>query len=226
MAHQDDVSELLGWLEGFPVGHRYSSVALTPGVAGGPEPWLMGSSLASAVLAARLGLRYCAAAFLAPDAAPAALRTYRRAFRPRPGGPEHPWSALAVGVACGEDDTHGHRLRAPAELYLRRLADRDITGEPLVPVDEAVAELGGVPGPAGPRARYLSGGPETVRALLAEAATACGADELVLHDRIADPADRLASYTRLAAALPQNCEGERRSHAPARARIGAARKNG
>jgi alkanesulfonate monooxygenase SsuD/methylene tetrahydromethanopterin reductase-like flavin-dependent oxidoreductase (luciferase family) len=202
VAYEDDLVELRAWLdEGFPPGHRYASVAVTPGVAGGPELWLMGSSLASGVLAARLGLRYCAAAFLDPVAAPAAVRAYRRAFRPRPGGPAGPWAALAVGVACGRTDEDGHRLRAPAELYLRRLADRDVTGEPLAGADEAVAELGGVPGPAPAAARYLSGGPATVRARLEEVAASCAADELVLHDRIADPADRLASYVRVAGAF-------------------------
>jgi alkanesulfonate monooxygenase SsuD/methylene tetrahydromethanopterin reductase-like flavin-dependent oxidoreductase (luciferase family) len=77
-SYDDQVVELLSWFDGFDDDHPFVSVPFLEGVAGRPEPWILGSSPSSAVVAARLGLPYCFAAFLNPTAAQISLATYRR----------------------------------------------------------------------------------------------------------------------------------------------------
>jgi luciferase family oxidoreductase group 1 len=66
-AYREQVAELLARLEhDFPADHPYYDYPLSPGLAGGPQPWLWGSTAISAALAGRLGMRYCFAGFLDP----------------------------------------------------------------------------------------------------------------------------------------------------------------
>ncbi|MGW0770687.1 LLM class flavin-dependent oxidoreductase [Streptomyces sp. NPDC002076] len=75
--YDDKVVELLHWFDGFEDGHPFAQVPFFDGVAGRPQTWILGSSPASAVVAARLGLPYTFAAFLNPAAAHIAIATYR-----------------------------------------------------------------------------------------------------------------------------------------------------
>jgi luciferase family oxidoreductase group 1 len=208
LAHGDQVEEIVAWLDrAFPAGHPFASVALLPGVGGGPEPWLLGSSLTSALLAGRLGLRYCYAAFVDPASAPSALQTYRACFQPSPlpSCVDRAHSMLAVHACCGESDREGDRLRASVELFYARPPDPAGNRRPLADPDAAVAELGGVPErsrcEAGSWPRHLSGGPDRVRALIERMSTEAGADEVMIQDLIARPADRARSYELIAGAF-------------------------
>jgi hypothetical protein len=80
--YDDKVVELLHWFDGFEDGHPFARVPFLDGVVGLPETWILGSSPASAVVAARLGLPYTFSAFLNPAAARIAVATYRKEFQP------------------------------------------------------------------------------------------------------------------------------------------------
>jgi luciferase family oxidoreductase group 1 len=209
MTYAGQLAELLAWLEhDFGPGHPYAPFPLSPGVAGGPQPWLLGSSPASAVLAGQLGMRYCFAAFLNPGDAPSAFSIYRAAFRAagRAGGPPAPYTMLAVSVACAPTDEEADLLRAGAELHARRVAGHDPAVDmPLPDPARALAELGRAPGPVavepGNWPRHLSGSPERVRAHLAAITAEASADELMICDLIGDHAARLRSYELLAQAV-------------------------
>jgi alkanesulfonate monooxygenase SsuD/methylene tetrahydromethanopterin reductase-like flavin-dependent oxidoreductase (luciferase family) len=202
MAHEEDLTEVLAWLGGsFSDDDPRAGVRLVPGVSGGPEPWLLGSSPTSAMLAGRLGLRYGFAAFFNPEMAAAALRIYRASFQPSSasGAIEEPWSMLAVNACCAESDRDAARLRASAELFYRQ--GEGIDRPPLRDAEAAVAELGGVPEPTPRWARHLSGGPTSIRAQLEQLASEVEADEVMVQDLIADPAERVHSYELLAGAF-------------------------
>lgn len=62
-ASDDKVVELLHWFDGFEGGHPFTQVPFFDGVVGLQETGILGSSSASAVVAARLGLPYTFAAF-------------------------------------------------------------------------------------------------------------------------------------------------------------------
>jgi len=209
MRYREQLAELLAWLEhDFEPEHPYASYPLSPRVAGGPQPWLLGSSPASAVLAGQLGLRYCFAAFLNPRDAPTAVSIYRSAFREagHAGAPAAPQAMLAVSAACAPTDEEADLLRAGAELHARRVADRDPAVDmPLPTPARALAELGHAPAPVtvepGNWPRHLSGSPERMREQLAVISAETGAEELMICDLIGDHAARLRSYELLAEAL-------------------------
>jgi luciferase family oxidoreductase group 1 len=209
MTYREQLAELLAWLEhDFEPEHPYARYPLSPGVAGGPEPWLLGSSTASAVLAGQLGMRYCFAAFLNPHDAPSVLSIYRSAFREAglEGAPTGPYAMLAVSAVCAPTDEEADLLRAGAELHARRVADRDPAVDlPLPAPAQALAELGHAPAPVtvepGNWPRHLSGSRERIREQLAAISAETGAEELMICDLVGDHAARLRSYELLAEAL-------------------------
>jgi luciferase family oxidoreductase group 1 len=205
--YDEQVAELIAWLDGsFPEDHPFAAVRLHANLEGGPQPWILGSSPHSAVIAGALGLRYCFAAFINPRAAAVAADTYRKHFRPSSAasGVTEPHLALGMNVSCGETDQEGDRLRATVELFYQRLR-AGVRGGPLPTPDEAIAELGGVPAPsrvvAGQWPQHISGGPERVRALLGEMAAEIGAREIVIQDLLERRADRVRSYELIAEAF-------------------------
>jgi luciferase family oxidoreductase group 1 len=207
IAYREQLAELLAWLShDFPPEHPYARYPLSPGVAGGPQPWLLGSSPASAVLAGQLGMRYCFAAFLNPRDAPSVLSIYRSAFRPSFGGAV-PYAMLAVSAVCAPTDEEADLLRAGAELHARRVADRDPAVDlPLATPARALAELGHAPEPVtvkpGYWPRHLSGSPERMREQFALICAESGAQELMICDLVGDHAARLRSYELLAQSEP------------------------
>jgi alkanesulfonate monooxygenase SsuD/methylene tetrahydromethanopterin reductase-like flavin-dependent oxidoreductase (luciferase family) len=132
------------------------------GIAGRPKPWILGSSPSSAVVAARLGLPYCFAAFLNPTAAQISLATYRRGFQPSRfrAGLAKPHSMLGVNVVCAETEKEALRVQAPGEL-VRRLAGAGHLPNGVPSAADAIDQLGGPPDST----RYVPGSwPRTVAA--------------------------------------------------------------
>lgn len=206
--YDQQVTEVMAWLDrAFPGEHPFAQVPILPSVAGGPEPWVLGSSPGSAVLAGQLGVRYCFAGFINPRVAAAAGEAYRANFRPSPfpSGVQEPHVALAMNVSVGDTDAQGDRLRATVELFYRRLRAGRLPDGPLPAPDDAIAELGGVPEPSdvvpGSWPQHVSGGPQRVREMLEIMAADVGAAEIVLQDMIADRGDRARSYELLADAF-------------------------
>ena len=117
-SYEDQVVELLFWFDGFDDDHPFARVPFFEGVAGRPAPWILGSSPSGAIVAARLGLAYCFAAFLNPAAAQISLAAYRREFRPSAFrlGLAKPYSMLGVNVVCGETEMEALRVQAAGEL--------------------------------------------------------------------------------------------------------------
>ena len=119
--YEEQLGEVLHWFDGFADDQPFARVPFFEGVAGRPEPWVLGSSPGSAALAAGLGLPYCFAAFLNPAAAQTSLATYRNQFRPSSFrvGLTSPHSMVAVNVACAETEAQALRVRAAGELVRR-----------------------------------------------------------------------------------------------------------
>ena len=205
LEHEERINEILSWLDGFGAGHPFASITI-PRAAAGPQPWLLGASVDSALLAARSGMAFCYGAFVNPRDAVSALGMYRNTFRPRATGPAEARSMLAVNLCCAETDDAADRLRASAELFHRRAANGSPRG-PLADPGTAILGLGAVPPPttpasltAGPWPLSFSGGPARVHDLITGMVAATGADEIILQDMIAHHDDRLQSYRLIAEA--------------------------
>jgi luciferase family oxidoreductase group 1 len=105
-AFPHDVLELLGYFEPAVPGQPVRAV---PGAGIDVPVWLLGSSLFSATLSARLGLPFAFASHFAPDAMDEALALYRRDFRPS-ARLSQPYAMLGINVVAADSDAEARRL--------------------------------------------------------------------------------------------------------------------
>jgi luciferase family oxidoreductase group 1 len=208
----EQLTELLAFLgEGFPAGHRFGKIRVMPEMPGGPEPWLLGSSLWSAEAAAQFGLPYTFAHFIDPNGTRQAIEHYMNSFRPAghgsAGSGPSGQAMVALGVVCAETEAEAEWLASSSRLLFRRI--RQGQAIPVAPPDEAVAELAALPDalfqqwfPDGSEwPRYLVGTPETVRRKLTAMAEALGIEEIMVVTITHDHAARVRSYELLAEAF-------------------------
>ena len=114
-----DVIELLHYFEPAQPGQAVRAV---PGAGIAVPVWLLGSSLFSAQLAARLGLPFAFASHFAPDQMDQALTLYRRDFQPS-ARLHKPHAMLALNVVAAESDAQARHLfttQQQAFVNLRR----------------------------------------------------------------------------------------------------------
>ena len=102
----DDVQELIGYFEPTRQGQRVRAV---PGAGLGVPIWLLGSSMYSAELAARMGLPFAFASHFAPDYLLTALDAYRRYFQPS-DRLQQPCAMAAINVVAAPSDEEARRL--------------------------------------------------------------------------------------------------------------------
>ncbi|MCW5831987.1 MAG: LLM class flavin-dependent oxidoreductase [Labilithrix sp.] len=165
-----------------------------------PPIFLLGASVESAGLAARLGVGFAFAHHIEPEHHVAATRAYREAFRPSRGSPE-PYAILAASVLCAADDAAAEDLARAADLSWLRFGQglRDL---PLPSVEEARAYRFDADEEALRRPRrYVAGGPARVKDELAGVLADTAADELMVTSAIHDHEERKRSYARLAEIL-------------------------
>ena len=101
-----DVLELLGYFEPAQPGQQVRAV---PGAGIEVPVWLLGSSLFSATLSARLGLPFAFASHFAPDAMDEALALYRRDFCPS-ARLQQPYAMLGINAVGADNDAAARRL--------------------------------------------------------------------------------------------------------------------
>ena len=206
--HREQLAEVAKHLHGgFEAGHPFADLELPRAGGTVPELWVHGSSAQSAEIAGELGLRYCVAAFIRPQWAVDALRTYREHFEPSAFGPAEPTSAVAITTTCAETDEAAARLRAVPEATKQRLRRGQLDRPPFASADEAVEELGGLPEPT-PTAFApddwpvaISGSPATIADVWDHVSEQTGAAGLVVQQRFADPAAERRSMALLAEAF-------------------------
>jgi luciferase family oxidoreductase group 1 len=96
----DDVNELLGYFAPARPGQQVQAV---PGAGTDVAPWMLGSSLYGAQLAAMMGLPYAFASHFAPAQLDAALDVYRRMFRPS-ARLDKPCAMIAANAILADDE--------------------------------------------------------------------------------------------------------------------------
>lgn len=203
--YPEQVAELLTWItQEFPApDHPYTRAPILADLKGWPEPWLLGSSQSSPVLAAELGLPYAFAGFISPGGAEQALRNYRNKFKPSESsaGIKEPRAILAMHVVCAETKAEAERLAMPVRAMYSRLAHGEYTMRLPTP-EQAIKELGGlIEAEKEPWPRFVIGTPERVRDELIRMAKETHVDEIVIQDIIVSHADRVRSYELLAKAF-------------------------
>ena len=185
-----DVAELLSY---FAPARPGQAVRAVPGAGLRVPVWLLGSSLYSAKLAARLGLPFAFASHFAPDLLMHALEIYRDEFRPSEGLDE-PYAMPCINVFAAATDDEARRLFTSLQQAFINLR-RGQYGLLPPPVDATEGrwpkvEMAGVEHAL----RYSAvGSPETVRRWLESFINLTKADEIMVTAQIFDPSARLRS---------------------------------
>jgi luciferase family oxidoreductase group 1 len=186
-----------------PADHPYRGIHAMPRApsASGPELWMLGSGIHSAIYAAEFGMPFSHAYFISPEGSEDAVAAYRERFKPSAACPR-PVVSLGVAALAAETQEEAAALAASRNLWVVRL----LTGRPIPfpPPGEArdypfteqeLALLRTV------QRRSIVGTPEQVRTGLLRLAEAHDAEELVVVTITYDYASRLKSYEMLAKAF-------------------------
>jgi len=196
--YPDQLAEVAAYLDDRPPpDHRFASLAALPGLPCRPQPWLLGSSLESAIWAGQLGLPYAFGDFINPAGAEVA-RLYRETFTRSQRLP-CPLVAVCVAAICADTDDQAERLASSARLCAR-MAHRG-TPIPVPPVEQALRGLEEAEEPAILPRRMVLGSPATVRAGLEAVAGEYGADEVIVVTITHSHAERRRSYELIAEAF-------------------------
>ena len=204
----DDFSEQLGELLAYlddrlASGHLFARLpALLPGRPEGPEPWLLGSSVQSAVWAAQLGLPYAFADFINAGGGVDIANVYRERFVASERLAE-PRLAVAVWSLCADTDDEADQLAASARMVTMLARRGKFT--PVPRMETALRFIERRTRGEGPQTgfskRMVHGSPAAVRADLETLARDYGAEELLVLTVTHDHAARRRSYELLSEAF-------------------------
>ena len=180
-AFPDDVRELTSYFEGT------APVTAVPGQGCDQiQIWILGSSLAGARLAARLGRPYSFASHFAPAMLHEALATYRSQFQPSKYL-DKPYVMLGYNVFAASSDDEAHYLASSWQQSFVRLR----SGNPgrLPPPQKNY--LDSLPAPARALLDHVlactaTGSPQTVAAQIRAFIEQTGADELIINSSMFD----------------------------------------
>lgn len=186
-----DVLEILQY---FAEAKPQQKIIATPGQGTHVPVWLLGSSLFSAQLAARLGLPYSFASHFAPRMLKDAISLYRENFQPSIYL-DRPYVSMGVPTVLAETDAEAEFLASSA--YQRILAL--IRGQSLK-LKAPVSSMSGHCSPAEQTAidNFYAvaqiGSAQTVKAGLEQLLQHYAVDEFIFTCDIYDPIKRLESY--------------------------------
>ena len=190
-----DVAELVSYFAPATPGQPVRAI---PGAGLDVPVWILGSSLYSAHLAAKIGRPYAFASHFAPGDLLQALEIYRAEFRPSPALAE-PRVMVGVPVVAADDDIEAERLAT--SMFLRTLGilrGQRAGLQPPVESMEGLWSRGEQLAVAERMALFVVGGPERVRDGLQQILDATQADELILVSETWDRRARLRSFEILA----------------------------
>ena len=163
-----------------------------------PEMWLLGSSDASAAIAAHFGTGFSFAHFINQDGGAEVTRAYRRQFKPSQWL-DAPRASAAVFVVCADTEAEAQRLAKSRQLFIVRLytgrAGRYPSIEEAETYPYSERELAIL---HHAQQRTVAGTPEQVRERLEALAADYEADELIVVTITHDPKARRRSYELLA----------------------------
>jgi len=193
-----NVAELLSYFAPVQPGQAVRAI---PGAGLDVPVWILGSSLYSAHLAARIGRPYAFASHFAPGDLLEALEIYRAEFRPS-AALAAPRAMVGVPVVAADTDLEAERLAT--SMYLRTLGilrGQRAGLQPPVESMEGLWSRGEQLAVAERMALMVVGGPQRVREGLGQIVAATQADELILVSETWDRRARLRSYEIIAEAM-------------------------
>ena len=181
--------------------HRFAGLQVTPVVSTSPELWLLGSSIGSSSLSAKLGTGFAFAQFINGEGGSGAVQGYKKDFRPS-GASAAPRCIVAVFAVCAETSEEANHLASSMDLSLVLLEKGHVsTGTPSVERARAY--------PYTPydmfrihdnRKRMVVGSAESIREQLEELSERYQCDEIMIANLIHNFPDKLKSLQLIAKA--------------------------
>ena len=190
---EEDFGEQVAELEGyFAPAAPGQAVTAIPGAGTKVPVYILGSSLYSAHLAARIGRPYAFASHFAPGDLLEALRIYRAEFRPS-AQLDRPYVIVGVPALAAPTDDEAEYLAT--SMYQRSLAILKGQRRPIPPpVREMAWTQGEQLAVADRMALMVVGGPERVRDGMRQIVEGTQADELIIVSDAYRHEDRIRSY--------------------------------
>jgi len=193
------VKELLQFLDRtFPAEHEFAKVSAAPIPAVSPEPWLLGTSKKSALLAAENGMNYAFGQFVSDNDAVAIVNKYKEGFTPRNQG-ETPQIILTVSAICADTDERAEEIALSTLIWSLQRAKGEAGGVPSIAeakkylVDKQRAEeLQRL------KPNMIIGGPQRIKNEFLALQEKTGADEIMIVTITHSPEDRIHSYKLIA----------------------------
>ncbi|PLR79274.1 LLM class flavin-dependent oxidoreductase [Bacillus sp. V3-13] len=194
------VKHLLHFLhDDFSSDEMFSKISAAPLPVVSPEPWILGTSEKSAILAAEYGTAYAFGHFMSEKEGPAILKRYTENFRPN-GKLKHPASILAVSAICAETTEKAEELALSSHVWQMQLAKGE--GKNGIPsVEEAkqyINKSDWRQSVDNMKRKMVIGNPQEVKAKLQELQVLYEADELMIVTITHSDEDRARSYELIA----------------------------
>lgn len=200
--YEQKVEDLITYLyDKSEPSHRFAGLQATPSVPTAPEIWLLGSSIGSSALAARLGTGFAFAQFINGEGGSDTMKGYKKSFCSSEVFSE-PQGLIAVFVVCAETSEAADKLAASMDLSLVLLEKGHISsGTPSV---ERALEYRYTPYEMfriqDNRKRMVVGSPESVRQQLEALAEKYSCNEIMIASLIHSFPDKLKSIRLVAEA--------------------------
>ncbi|MDQ0206080.1 LLM class flavin-dependent oxidoreductase [Alkalicoccobacillus murimartini] len=190
------VEELLHFIQNdFPEGHSYHSLKAAPVPIKPPVPWILGTSIKSAKLAASHGLPYAVGHFMNKESSQKAAKAYKEHFQPTKQNQE-PRLMLAVSIVCAESNQKAKEIARSGYIWsIERAKGEGLDGLPskdhaksyplTTDEEDKMREL---------EQKQLIGTPDEVKQDLFKLATEYDTDECMLLTNVHSFEDRKESF--------------------------------
>ncbi|EIJ81377.1 bacterial luciferase family protein [Bacillus methanolicus PB1] len=196
----DSFNNLLQFLQNdFPSDHMFSKISASPKPEISPEPWILGTSEKSAVLAAETGTAYAFGHFMSEKEGPSIMKNYMNNFKAN-DRLQRPKSIVAVSAICSETTERAEEIALSNLLWEIQLEKGE--GRQGVPsIEEAkryslnsdekkkIKNM---------RKKMVIGNPREVKQQLIELQTLYEADEIMIITITHSYEERIQSYKLIA----------------------------
>lgn len=200
------LKDLLHFLDNdFPAEHQFSKISPTPVPDELPEPWLLGTSRKSALLAAEYGLAYTFGQFMSDKDGKAIIQDYLDAYVPRKNG-QVPRVMVTVTVFCAETTEKADEISLSSFIWsLQKTKGEGLRGVPsIVEAKQYKLDARERETLDNMRQNSIIGNPQHVKKRLMELQANYQADEIMINTVTYSAEDRINSYKLIAAELINN----------------------
>ncbi|WP_436376471.1 LLM class flavin-dependent oxidoreductase [Cytobacillus sp. BC1816] len=194
----DKVMELLQFLNNdFSEDHMFAKISASPLPEISPEPWLLGTSRKSSLMAAESGTAYAFGQFMSEKDGEDIIKQYRENFIER-GLIQKPKVILTVSAICADSTYEAKELALSSMLWKIKAENRE--GNDGIPsIKEAKNYFSSLDvEPFNNRHRVIIGNPKEVAEQLKDMKQLYQADEIMIVTIVHRYEDRLRSYELIA----------------------------